>query len=46
MTGRETLYMFARLRGVKERSIPEVVDELIKALLLEDHAEKFVKAYR
>ncbi|XP_071130810.1 phospholipid-transporting ATPase ABCA3-like isoform X2 [Mytilus edulis] len=45
MTGRETLYMFARLRGVHETVIPEVVDGLITSLLLKKHADKLVKAY-
>lgn len=45
MTGRETLYMFARLRGVQEKLIPEVVRGLIKALLLQDHSDKLVQAY-
>ncbi|CAC5380658.1 ABCA3 [Mytilus coruscus] len=45
MTGRETLYMFARLRGVQENVIPEVVGGLITSLLLQKHADKLVKAY-
>lgn len=46
MTGRETLFMFARLRGVKEEKIPAVVEGLMAALLFEEHADKMVKAYR
>lgn len=45
MTGRETLFMFARLRGVKEEKIPAVVEGLMAALLFEEHADKMVKAY-
>lgn len=46
MTGRETLVMFARLRGVYESKIKDVVDNLLEALLLGAHADKLVKAYR
>ncbi|XP_070581084.1 phospholipid-transporting ATPase ABCA3-like isoform X2 [Ptychodera flava] len=45
MTGRETLIMFARLRGVPEPSICKAADNLIRMLLLEEHADKLVKAY-
>lgn len=46
MTGRELLFMYARLRGVPEVLIPEVVENLIQMLLLEDHADKVSKSYR
>lgn len=46
MTGRETLFMFARLRGVQEQRIPGIVEGLMAALLFEEHADKLVKAYR
>lgn len=45
MTGRETLVMFARLRGVYESKIKHVVDNLLEALLLSAHADRLVKAY-
>ncbi|XP_019627958.1 PREDICTED: ATP-binding cassette sub-family A member 3-like [Branchiostoma belcheri] len=45
MTGRETLYMFARLRGVPEKNIKPVVDDLLQALMIEEHADKLTKAY-
>ncbi|KAK3091888.1 hypothetical protein FSP39_023469 [Pinctada imbricata] len=45
MTGRETLFMFARLRGVNHRYIPDMVENLLSALLLQEHADKLVKAY-
>lgn len=46
LTGRETLTMFARLRGVVEKQIPAVVDALIRSLLLEEHADKLAQHYR
>ena len=46
MTGREILYMYARLRGVPEVMIPDVVDNLIQSLLLGDHADKLAGSYR
>lgn len=46
MTGREILYMYARLRGVPEVIIPDVVDTLIQSLLLQDHADKVAGSYR
>ena len=46
MTGRELLNMYARLRGVPEVIIPDVVEDLIQALLLQDHADKLASSYR
>ena len=46
MTVTETLWMYARLRGVQERDIKKVIDKLIKSLLMEDHANKFTKDLR
>ena len=46
MTGRELLYMYARLRGVPEVLIPKVVEDLINALLLQEHADKLTSLYR
>ncbi|XP_052767410.1 phospholipid-transporting ATPase ABCA3-like isoform X2 [Mya arenaria] len=43
MTGRETLFMFARLRGIAE--IPPMVNDLLSALLLEEYADKHVQTY-
>ena len=40
MTVEETLYMYARLRGVEERCIPDVVSRLIESLLLENYTKK------
>ncbi|XP_067952133.1 phospholipid-transporting ATPase ABCA3-like [Watersipora subatra] len=45
MTGEETLYMYARLRGIPEPSIPGIVDDLLKALLLNKHKKKNTKDY-
>ena len=44
LTGRETLVLFARLRGV--RDVNACVSQLLKDLLLTEHADKLVKAYR
>lgn len=46
MTGRETLQMFANLRGVPEHSIAAVVEDLTDKLLLRDHIDKQVKELR
>ena len=46
MTGRETLRMFANLRGVPEHSIEAVVEDLTDKLLLRDHIDKQVKELR
>jgi ATP-binding cassette subfamily A (ABC1) protein 3 len=40
MTVTETLRMYGRLRGIDEKSLPNVVTTLIKNLLLTEHAEK------
>ena len=40
MTVRETLAMFARLRGIDEKQIPRVVVMLVTNLLLQDHIDK------
>nr|AKC42130.1 ABCA3 [Petromyzon marinus] len=45
MTGRETLWMYARLRGVPERLIPAMVDDALRALLVEAYADKLVRTY-
>lgn len=46
MTGDETLFMYARLRGIPEAEIPPIVDDLIKSLLLEKHRNKYTMDYR
>ena len=46
MTGRETLRMFANLRGIPERSVETVVEDLTDKLLLREHIEKKVKELR
>ncbi len=38
--------MFANLRGVPERSVEAVVEDLTDKLLLRDHIEKKVKELR
>ncbi|XP_055882496.1 phospholipid-transporting ATPase ABCA3-like isoform X1 [Biomphalaria glabrata] len=45
MTGRETLYMYARLRGVPEKHISNVVNNLIDLLMFWPHENKLVGAY-
>jgi ATP-binding cassette subfamily A (ABC1) protein 3 len=45
LTGEETLYMFARLRGVNEDLIPQIVIALIELMNLKKHAKKPVYAY-
>lgn len=45
LTGEETLYMFARLHGVKEEVIPRIANALIELMNLKKHAKKPVYAY-
>ncbi|XP_059164224.1 phospholipid-transporting ATPase ABCA3-like [Physella acuta] len=45
LTGRESLYLFGRLRGVPESSLKAVTDDLLKAVLLEPHADEKVEYY-
>ena len=46
LTGRETLTLFARLRGVKESNIQRLVDKLAANLLFTEHIDKRCGAYR
>ena len=46
MTGEETLYMYARLRGIENSQIPSVVQSLIETLMLKKHATKQAGVYR
>lgn len=46
MTGRETLVMYARLRGIPERHVAACVENVLRGLLLEPHADKLVRTYR
>ncbi|KAI4551334.1 hypothetical protein MJT46_017586 [Ovis ammon polii x Ovis aries] len=45
MTGRETLVMFSRLRGIPERHISSCVDQILDDLLMYTYADKLVKTY-
>ncbi|XP_076318610.1 phospholipid-transporting ATPase ABCA3-like [Tachypleus tridentatus] len=45
LTGREMLYLFARLRGVPETLISRTVTELIEMIDLQQHAEKVTEKY-
>ena len=38
--------MYARLRGVPEGLILNVVEDLVNALLLQEHADKLTSSYR
>jgi len=46
MTGRETLFMFARLRGIPESSISPTVQKLLNDLLLRPYADRLTASYR
>ncbi len=46
LTGRETLLMYARLRGVSQTQIHVMTQQLIETLLLQEHADKLVSSYR
>uniref|UniRef100_A0A4W3HEK2 ATP binding cassette subfamily A member 3 n=1 Tax=Callorhinchus milii TaxID=7868 RepID=A0A4W3HEK2_CALMI len=45
LTGRETLWMYSRLRGIPERYITACVEDVLRGLLLEPHADKLVRTY-
>ncbi|XP_036408284.1 ATP-binding cassette sub-family A member 3 [Megalops cyprinoides] len=45
MTGRETLSMYARLRGIPEKYVAGCVENVLRSLLLEPHADKLVRGY-
>lgn len=45
LSGRETLELFARLRGLKEESIPVLVNQLIALTDLKNHASKKTESY-
>jgi len=46
LTGRETIRLFARLRGVREEEIDVLVDKLAANLLFSEHIDKRSGAYR
>ena len=46
MTGRETLTMYARLRGVAEYQIKKVVNDVLDSLMLMQYADKNCALYR
>lgn len=46
MTGRETLIMYARLRGIPERHISACVDQILDELLINTNADQLVNSYR
>mmetsp|Transcript_43917 Transcript_43917/g.64517 ORF Transcript_43917/g.64517 Transcript_43917/m.64517 type:complete len:2436 (+) Transcript_43917:98-7405(+) len=45
MTGRETLYMFGRLRGIPARNLRDTVNRITDALALTPHADKPSESY-
>ena len=45
LTGRETLFLFGRLRGIPSRDLPHVVDQLIEMSDLKAHAHKRTETY-
>lgn len=45
MTGRETLKLFARLRGISKASVDLFAEEMIRRLTLEVHADKITSSY-
>ncbi|KAL1779811.1 ATP-binding cassette sub-family A member 17 isoform X1 [Sigmodon hispidus] len=45
MTGRETLAMYARIRGIPESHIKTCVDQILEDLLMRVYADKLVKTY-
>ncbi|XP_072125690.1 phospholipid-transporting ATPase ABCA3 [Mobula birostris] len=45
MTGRETLSLYARLRGVPEPLLKQCVDDVLRSLLLEPYARRQVRTY-
>ncbi|XP_052824141.1 phospholipid-transporting ATPase ABCA3 [Octopus bimaculoides] len=45
LTAREILNMFALIRGVPQKIIPQTVNDLIEELMLQKYADKQVKTY-
>uniref|UniRef100_A0A671T8I6 ABC transporter domain-containing protein n=1 Tax=Sinocyclocheilus anshuiensis TaxID=1608454 RepID=A0A671T8I6_9TELE len=45
MTGQETLSMYARLRGIPEKYVTACVENVLRSLLLEPHADKLVRSF-
>ncbi|XP_006914256.2 ATP-binding cassette sub-family A member 17 [Pteropus alecto] len=45
MTGRETLVMYARLRGIPERHINACVDQILDELFINTNADQLVNSY-
>jgi len=46
MTGRETLRLFSRLRGIPESEIPALTEKLSHRLIFSQHIDKEVRHYR
>ena len=46
LSGEETLYMFARIRGIPESEIPTVVKAIIDSIGIGMYAKRQIKTYR
>jgi len=46
LTGREMMYLFARLRGIPESKLKSAVNEAAENLLLTEHLDKKCGKYR
>lgn len=45
LTGEETLFMIARLRGIREESIANIIDIIIDIIDIRQHASRQIKTY-
>ena len=45
LTGRETLEMYGRIRGLPEKSLADSVNRILKIVSVEEHAKKRVSTY-
>ena len=46
LTGRETLTMFARLKGIKENNVPDLIEDVASKLLFSRYLGKQIGMYR
>ncbi|XP_059142475.1 phospholipid-transporting ATPase ABCA3-like [Physella acuta] len=45
LTGRESLQLYGRLKGIPKENLQEVINVLLKQVMLEAHADKLAKYY-
>ncbi|XP_059140301.1 ATP-binding cassette sub-family A member 2-like isoform X2 [Physella acuta] len=45
LTGRESLQLYGQLKGIPKENLKEVIDGLLKQVMLEAHADKLAKYY-